>query len=133
MTVVIAFVPKPAGWAALSAGIEEAQRRGEPVHVVNVSRGDQLVDPGYASPEELQELRSRLELSGLGFTLDHHVGEDTAAEAVVEAAHTVDASVIVIGIRHRSATGKFLFGSDAQRILLAAPCPVLAVKAAGDD
>ncbi|BDH56816.1 universal stress protein [Tsukamurella sp. PLM1] len=47
---------------------------------------------------------------------------------VVDAATRLDASVLVIGIKHRTATGKLLFGSSAQRILLDATCPVLAVK-----
>lgn len=49
---------------------------------------------------------------------------------VVDAATALDASVLVIGIKHRTATGKLLFGSSAQRILLDATCPVLAVKVA---
>ena len=38
--------------------------------------------------------------------------------------------IIVIGIRRRTPTGKLITGSQAQRILLDANCPVLAVKAA---
>ncbi|MBC7307670.1 MAG: universal stress protein, partial [Dietzia sp.] len=45
------------------------------------------------------------------------------------AAHELGADMIVIGLRRRSPTGKLLFGSNAQRILLEANCPVLAVKA----
>ncbi len=55
-------------------------------------------------------------------------GQDGADE-VVAAAERLGASLVVIGLRRRSPTGKLIFGSDAQRILLDAGCPVLAVKA----
>jgi nucleotide-binding universal stress UspA family protein len=53
------------------------------------------------------------------------------AEEVVDLADELGAELIVIGMRHRTAVGKFLLGSSAQRILLGARCPVLAVKADG--
>jgi nucleotide-binding universal stress UspA family protein len=39
----------------------------------------------------------------------------------------------VVGMHRRSPVGKALLGSTAQRILLGAPCPVLAVRAAETD
>ena len=47
---------------------------------------------------------------------------------LLDAAEAADASLIVVGIRHRSPMGKLLLGSAAQQILLEAACPVLAVK-----
>ena len=63
------------------------------------------------------------------YEIDQHVGGLDALEELVEAADRIKASLIVIGLRRRSATGKLLTGSQAQRILLDANCPVLAVKA----
>jgi nucleotide-binding universal stress UspA family protein len=52
------------------------------------------------------------------------------AEDLINVAEEVNADLIVIGLRRRSPVGKLILGSNAQRILLDAPCPVLAVKAA---
>ncbi len=46
----------------------------------------------------------------------------------MSAAERSSADLIVIGLRRRSPVGKLILGSNAQRILLDAPCPVLAVK-----
>jgi nucleotide-binding universal stress UspA family protein len=53
-----------------------------------------------------------------------HAGD--AADEVLRVAEEADASVI--GLRRRSAVGKLLMGSAAQRILLDAQRSVLAVK-----
>ncbi|WP_369135946.1 universal stress protein, partial [Modestobacter sp. I12A-02662] len=41
--------------------------------------------------------------------------------------------VLVIGVRRRTAVGKLLMGSAAQRILMDVDCPVLAVKSPPAD
>ena len=50
------------------------------------------------------------------------------SDAVVQVAQRRDARLLVLGLRHRTPVGKVVFGSTAQRILLDATCPVLAVK-----
>lgn len=50
-------------------------------------------------------------------------GEDLVAYAGEQA---VDE--IIIGIKRRSKVGKLLFGSNAQYIIIKAPCPVVTVK-----
>lgn len=133
MTIVVGYVPKPEGRAALQAALDEADRRGEPLYVLNTSRGDALVDTSYASPEDLEDVRVLLEESGVPFELEQRVGGRDGAVEVVEAASDRRASLVVIGLRRRTPTGKLVFGSNAQRILLDAPCPVLAVKDAARD
>lgn len=128
MTIVVGYVPTPEGEAALTAAIAEAGLREEPLHVVNTSRGDALVDNRFASEEALAAVRARLEESGVVYEIDQQVGHE-ASEELVETADRLRASLIVIGLRRRTATGKLLTGSQAQRILLDSHCPVLAVKA----
>lgn len=129
MTIVVGYVPKPEGRAALRAALEEAARRGEPLHVLNTSRGDATIDPSYAPDEDLVEVRRQLQRSGVDFELEHRISGNDGAADVVATAERLAASLVVIGLRRRSPTGKLLFGSDAQRILLDVHCPVLAVKA----
>ena len=54
-------------------------------------------------------------------------GRDVAVELSAVVAGTA-AELVVIGLRRRTAVGKLLPGSAAQRILLEVDCPVLAVK-----
>ena len=130
MTIVVGYVPTPEGEAALTAAISEAQLREEPLHIVNSSRGDVLADKRYASEDTLDEVRARLDETGIAYEIHQLVRGHEASEELVEAADRIKASLIVIGLRRRTPTGKLLTGSQAQRILLDAHCPVLAVKAA---
>ena len=125
--VVVGHVPNPRGAAALQHGIQEAHRRGARLVVVNSSRGDALVDPEFLRDDDLRRLTDDLAASGVPFEVRQPVGRDVAEE-LAEIVRETAAEVLVIGIRHRSAVGKLLMGSAAQRILLDVDCPVLAVK-----
>ena len=131
MNIVVGYVPKPEGRAALDRAIEEAKLRGGRLIVVNASRGDTFVDPGFAPVQEIELVKSRLVESGVDHELRQLIRGNEPAEEVVELAEQLGAELVVIGMRHRTAVGKFLLGSTAQRILMDAPCPVLAVKAEG--
>ena len=130
MTIVVGYVPTPEGEAALTAAVAEARLREEPLHIINSTRGDSFVDSRFVQETGLDELRSRLEATGVVYEIDQQMRGHEASEEVVDAADRVKASLIVIGLRRRTPTGKLITGSQAQRILLDANCPVLAVKAA---
>ena len=129
MTVVVGYIPDQYGEAALTAGIEEAQRRGTGLVVVNATKGDALVDRRYVGEAGLAGLEERLVALGMTYEVRQAIGPDVAQE-ILRVATDTDAAVIVIGLRHRTPVGKMIMGSVAQEVLLDAHCPVLAVKPA---
>ncbi|HLV04109.1 universal stress protein [uncultured Georgenia sp.] len=129
MTIVLGYVPTPEGRAALAAAVEEARLRAERLVVLNTTRADRLVDPRYAHDSDIAELEEVLRGAGVDHELRHHTSAQLAGDELVALAGELDATMLVIGLRHRSPVGKLLLGSAAQTVLLDAPCPVLAVKA----
>ena len=128
MTVLVAFLPTPEGEAAFAAGLTEASRRGEDVLLLNSPRGGAPVSADVAPPEVVASLSARAEAAGVRLETHQEPHSGELADEVVRVAGTVDASVIVIGLRRRSPVGKLLMGSTEQRILLDADRPVLSVK-----
>jgi len=127
--VVAAYSADEYGRAAVEHAEQVAMIIGARLVIVNATRGDALVDIRFAQDAELTALRERLSTQGLDVEISHDVVPDVA-DAVLEAAEKNSASVIVVGVRHRTPVGKLLLGSVAQRVILDAPCPVLAVKPA---
>ncbi len=130
-TVVVGYVAKPEGEAALDKAIDEAKLRGIKLVVVNSHRGGSEFDGAAArkAQEELDAVRTKLDSSGVSYDLRQLVRGFEPAEDLISIAEANSADLIVIGLRRRSPVGKLILGSNAQRILLDAHCPVLAVKA----
>jgi hypothetical protein len=128
-TVVLGYVPKPEGEAALAASIAEAQLRRADLVVVNshrAHRGD--AEAHERLQAELEEVRTRVEEAGVAVDVRHpHTGLE-ASDDLLTIVEEVGADLVVIGLRRRTPVGKLILGSNAQRILLDSPCPVLAVK-----
>ena len=129
MTVVVGYIPDRYGEAALTAGIEEAERRGTGLVVVNATKGDALVDRRYVGEAGLAGLQERLAGLDLAHEVRQAIGPDVAQE-ILRVATDTDAAVVVIGLRHRTPAGTMIMGSVAQQVLLDARCAVLAVKPA---
>lgn len=131
MSIIVGCIPTPEGEAALRHAVGEATAHGEDLVVVNVSATRDLSEPAVATEDDLAAVRSRLAGTEVAYTVRQLVRGRDAAEEIIDLARELHASFVVIGLRHRSPVGKLLLGSNSQRILLEAPCPVVAVKAAG--
>ena len=116
--IVVGYAAKPEGRAALKRALSEARLRGAALVVVDTS-------PGV----EADDLTAELAASGVTYEIRTPADVDDSADELIRIAETTDADFIVIGLRRRSPVGKLLLGSNAQRVLLDAACPVLAVKA----
>ncbi|MBA2445587.1 MAG: universal stress protein [Nocardioidaceae bacterium] len=128
MPILTGYVPTPVGEAAFEASIAEAQRRQLPLVVLNATSGAGTDDRYYADDETATRLRSRLEASGLDYQLLRSNSSRDPSEEIIGMAADLHAELIVIGLRPRTPVGKLILGSTAQRVLLDASCPVLAVK-----
>ncbi|WP_432513963.1 universal stress protein [Kineococcus sp. SYSU DK001] len=130
MGIVVGYVANPEGRAALERAGEAAEQLATSLVVVHSRRPGREVDAEDA--EQLaavhERVRARLSAAGLEAQLREVPDSDDPADDLITAAEETGASLIVIGLRRRTPVGKLILGASAQRILLDAPCPVLAVK-----
>jgi nucleotide-binding universal stress UspA family protein len=131
-TIVVGYVPKAEGRAALRRAVEEAQLRTSKLVIVNSHRGGRDFDREDAleTESQLEEVRDQLDETGVEHEIRQLVRGMDPAEDLISVAEEVRADIVVIGLRRRTPVGKLILGSNAQRVLLDATCPVLAVKAA---
>ncbi|GAA0197287.1 universal stress protein [Haladaptatus pallidirubidus] len=81
--------------------------------------------------ESVRELTTRLKDPGRNYGVTvaiHGRVANNVGEALVDVANEVAANRVIVGGRKRSPSGKALFGSTAQYVLLNAPCPVTFVR-----
>ena len=69
MSVVVGYVPRPEGEAALEQAIAQARTRDTRLVVVNSSRGDALVDERYVQANQVAVLEKRLASAGVDHLL----------------------------------------------------------------
>ena len=100
------------------------------MHLVTLVRAGTQED----EPQRFDRARKDLEhhaapLRDVGYEVTTEVGVVVVAAAadLVRTAERHEADLIVIGLAKRTRVGKALMGSDAQRVLLSAGCPVLSI------
>jgi len=128
--IVVGYIDSATGRAALDRAIEEARLRDARLIVVHSMRGgSETPADDYTKYSKLLEgVESRLEDEGIRHEVHRLVRGLEPAEDISRTAEEAGADLIVIGYKRRSPAGKAFLGSDAQGILMLAPCPVLAVR-----
>ncbi len=130
MTVVVGYVPDATGFLAITEAVQQARYRHTDLVIVNVIDETGYVKPTAADEQDLDAVARRLTEDGVRFSI-RTVNQDSryASDEILAAAEEAGADLVVVGLQRRSPVGKALLGSNAQRILLGAHCPVLAVRA----
>jgi nucleotide-binding universal stress UspA family protein len=128
MTILVAYVPRPEGQAALDKGIEIARRRKEPLLVVNASPGGGKEDPSAVDGADFERVQRHVASAGITAEVKQLVRGKSAVVEIEALVDSLDVTLLIIGLRKRSPIGKLIMGSVAQELLLSVTCPVLAVK-----
>jgi nucleotide-binding universal stress UspA family protein len=85
-------------------------------------------DVAAVAEEKLAEAAG--ELAGAGVTVESVAREGYPPEVIVEAARELDVDLVAMGTHGRTGLRHLLLGSNAERVVENAPCPVLTVRQA---
>ena len=127
MAIVVGYLATAEGRAALEAAVRESRLRSERVVVVVSTRQDEPQARRAEVEQALAQVDRELDTDGIDHEIRLLDGGDVADDLIGTAEET-GAHLVVIGLRRRSPVGKLILGSNAQRVLFDAPCPVLTVK-----
>lgn len=125
MTVAVVHSQTDEGRQALAAGIREAQTRNTELVVLHALSGS---SEQSARDREIAAVDAAVRAVAPDARVEAALPDPDATSTLLALVDKVDAELVVIGSRHRSAVGKFLMGQQIQRLLLEIPVEILVVK-----
>ncbi len=128
MRILVCYHQKPRGVAAIKLAQDHAAKLQAEIDVVwAISRDKPLAhNPIQEIEEELEgHVALLFENSDIAYKTHLLIDTPNVGEQIVAFADQIKADLIVFGLRRRSLTGKMIFGSNSQYIIVNAPCPVL--------
>jgi nucleotide-binding universal stress UspA family protein len=131
MKIVVAYDGTNVAREALELAKKRAKVLGAEIAVVNcMAQNHDLKYEDIRKVEEKLEGEVRAILNSEKIPYETHLvisGQDIG-KALVDYAEQNKIDEIIVGIRKKTKVGKLVFGSNAQYVILNAPCPVVAVK-----
>lgn len=127
MTIVVGYSPSGQGMAALQAAVHYAQRSRSKLMVASHLYNDPEHGPTAATADAVGAALNEVGAQDLDVEVCTS-SEADIGEFLLGVVESSEATLLVIGLRRKSSIGKLNLGASARRVVLAAPCPVLAVK-----
>ena len=130
MKILVGYEESRVAEAALKLALKHARAFGADIFIVtSLEQSHELGKEDIEAVEDkLEKLKISLKIDDLHCETHAMVSLLTSGEDLVQFAQENDIDEIVIGIKKRSKVGKLVFGSNAQYVILNAPCPVVTVK-----
>ncbi len=130
MNILVGYDGSKVAGDALKVAREQAKAFNAKVFIVT-----SMVGGPEVTREEFERAEKDLEFAKSGFKKEEipcdarlSVRGMEAGEDLIQFAEENNVDLIVVGVRRRSRVQKLVFGSNAQYVILEAPCPVLTVK-----
>jgi nucleotide-binding universal stress UspA family protein len=130
MKIMVGYDRSQVAKEALELAKKHAKAFDASVYVVrSLAQGPELEFADIQSAEqELEKIRRSFKDEGIDCQSEAVVTVMTPGEDLVQFIKEKKVDEVIIGVKRRSRVGKLIFGSNAQYIILTAPCPVVAVK-----
>ncbi|WP_339102499.1 universal stress protein [Haloterrigena salinisoli] len=124
----VAEVAEPADATVVLAHVFTKSEYDDVLSRLEFDRDQTEIDPDDVARRHstILDLQETLDEYGVDYETRGAVGEH--GPTIVDLATSTDADRVVVGGRRRSPTGKAVFGSTAQEVMLSAPCPVTFVR-----
>lgn len=130
MKILVGIDGSNASKAALQMAIKSANAfRADLMAATSMATGTTDEKDKIRSAEKrLEEAKAQALEAGVSCSTHLLIRGKTVGEDIVEFAAENDIDLIVVGVKRRSRVDKIIMGSNAQFVIIKAPCPVLTVK-----
>jgi nucleotide-binding universal stress UspA family protein len=129
MKILVGYEVSKVAEEALKVALKHARSFTADIFIVTVLEQSRELqkDDIEAAEDRLENLKRTHSINDLVCETSASVSFLTPGEYLVEFAQENKIDEIVIGVKRRSKVGKLVFGSNAQYVILNAPCPVVTV------